>query len=35
MLRAFEKVRVGLWMLFHPRRATDRLNAELEFHLEQ
>ena len=35
MLRAFEKVRVWLWMLFHHRRATERLNAELEFHLEQ
>jgi predicted permease len=35
VLRAFEKVRVWLWMLFHHRRATERLNAELEFHLEQ
>ena len=35
MLRAFEKLRVWLWMLFHHRRATERLNAELEFHLEQ
>ena len=35
MLRAFERLRVWLWMLFHHRRATERLNAELEFHLEQ
>jgi predicted permease len=35
VLRAFEKLRVWFWMLFHPRRAADRLNAELEFHLEQ
>ncbi|HZD77313.1 MAG TPA: permease prefix domain 1-containing protein, partial [Acidobacteriaceae bacterium] len=35
MLRALEKLRVWFWMLFHHRRATERLNAELEFHLEQ
>lgn len=35
MLRAFEKLRVWLWMLFHHRRASERLNAELAFHLEQ
>jgi predicted permease len=35
VLRAFEKLRVWLWMLLHPRRAADRLSTELEFHLDQ
>jgi MacB-like periplasmic core domain len=35
MARAFEKLRVWLLMLFHRRRSAERLDKELQFHLEQ
>jgi len=35
MIRAFEKMRVWLLMLFYRRRTADRLAKELQFHLEQ
>src|SRR5580698_1809196 len=35
MVRAFEKMRVWLLMLFHRRRSAERLDKELQFHLEQ
>jgi predicted permease len=35
MIRAFEKMRVWLLMLFYRRRTADRLDKELQFHLEQ
>jgi predicted permease len=35
MTRAFEKLRVLLLMLFHRRRSAERLDKELQFHLEQ
>src|ERR1700761_3726769 len=35
MIRAFEKLRVWLLMLFQRKRAADRLDKELQFHLEQ
>jgi predicted permease len=35
MVRAFEKMRVWLLMLFHRKRTADRLDKELQFHLEQ
>jgi predicted permease len=35
MFRTFEKMRVWLLMLFHRKRASDRLDNELQFHLEQ
>jgi predicted permease len=35
MVRVFEKMRVWLLMLFHRKRTADRLDKELQFHLEQ
>ena len=35
MVRAFEKLRVWLLMLFHRSRTVERLDKELQFHLEQ
>jgi predicted permease len=35
MVRVFEKMRVWLLMLFHRKRMADRLDKELQFHLEQ
>jgi predicted permease len=35
MVRVFEKLRVWLLMLFHRKRTADRLDKELQFHLEQ
>src|SRR5580698_1953590 len=35
MIRAFEKMRVWLLMLFYRRRTADRLDKELQFHLEE
>ena len=35
MVRAFEKMRVWFLMLFHRERTADRLDKELQFHLEQ
>jgi predicted permease len=35
MVRAFEKLRFWLLMLFHRSRAAERLDKELQFHLEQ
>src|ERR1700727_1778883 len=35
MVRAFEKMHVWLMMLFHRKRAAERLDKELQFHLEQ
>ena len=35
MVRAFEKMHVWLFMLFHRKRAADRLNKELQFHLDE
>jgi predicted permease len=34
-MRSLEKIRMRLQMLLHRRRESSRLNAELEFHLEQ
>lgn len=35
MARAFEKLRVWLLMLFYRSRTAERLDKELQFHLEQ
>src|ERR1700723_2868458 len=35
MVRAFEKLRFWLLMLFHRSRTAERLDKELQFHLEQ
>jgi predicted permease len=35
VVRIFEKMRVWLLMLFHRKRTADRLDKELQFHLEQ
>jgi len=35
MVRVFEKMCVWLLMLFHRKRTADRLDKELQFHLEQ
>ncbi|HVV44612.1 MAG TPA: permease prefix domain 1-containing protein, partial [Bryobacteraceae bacterium] len=34
-MRILEKLRMRVQMLLHRERESDRLNAELEFHLEQ